>query len=941
MLPQHAALLDASGIDPEVRRERGYRSAITQADLGRLGFSPRQRIVPALVAPVWGVNGDIVLYQARPDQPRIVHGKPAKYELPKGCHTALDVPPRVRGHLADPTIPLFICDGIRQADAAVSRGWCAVAILGIWNWRGSNSQGGTTALPAWENVALNHRPVYLAFNLSQPAASAVVAVRRLKAFLETMGAIVHVIVFPASEHGTSNGLDDYLAAGHSLDDLLELGVADLPAPEGEEEQRKENRYRATDEGLFQELPGKDEVILRRLTNFTARIVAELLIDDGVEIRREFEIEAIVNGTTTRFSLPAEQFDSMTWVIPTLGAQAVVCAGYGTKDLAREGIQILSGNVPVATVYSHLGWRTIAGQRVYLHAGGAIGANAGAALAGEVAQRPTANANAQDELPGAGSPGPLPRDNVEFSSIRVRVPEALGAYLLPAPPKGSALREAVQDSLLFLQLRPAHIILLIYATIWRSVLGLAEFSILLTGLTGELKTTLACLALQHFGPSLDRYHLPASWTSTANFLSSLAFLAKDTLLLIDDWVLHGSQADVDRANREADRVLRGQGNRSGRGRCRPDGTPKEAKPPRGLILVTGEAVPSGASLNARFLNVEVKKGELFNAANLSLLKELQANAARGQFAAAMSGFLAWLAPQYEAQWAATREQVERLAEVFRGDCRHPRAAMIAGELLAGLEVFMEFAKAIGAIKQEGFDRLWVQLHEAVRVVLKANNEQQFAEDPVERFLELLAAVLLSGRGHIAVADGSPPPTDPEAWGWRKQPAFLPKANNAPPRTALGHQPTKEADDDGDDDVPPKEAGQARSKDATDDDDNHFVEYEERWRLLPQGPRIGWFLYNDLFLQPEATLGAVQRMARECGTFVPFSSQTLGKCLFQRGLLVNCDSHRGRYTVRENIQGRRSNFLMLKPNAILTPEWRNCYFLEPGYEHPECVTLEGIL
>jgi hypothetical protein len=60
-----------------------------------------------------------------------------------------------------------------------------VALLGIWNWRGTNEQGGKTALPEWESVALNGRQVYVIFGSDAMLKSQVhTALARLKSFLE-------------------------------------------------------------------------------------------------------------------------------------------------------------------------------------------------------------------------------------------------------------------------------------------------------------------------------------------------------------------------------------------------------------------------------------------------------------------------------------------------------------------------------------------------------------------------------------------------------------------------------------------------------------------------------------------------------------------------------------------------------------------------------------
>ena len=97
----------------------------------------------------------------------------------------LDVPPPVRAQLGNPKIPLWITEGISKADAAVSQGMCCIALIGVWNWRGRNDDGGLTALADWELIHLKERDVYLVFDsdvMTKPSVHA--ALRRLKAFLE-------------------------------------------------------------------------------------------------------------------------------------------------------------------------------------------------------------------------------------------------------------------------------------------------------------------------------------------------------------------------------------------------------------------------------------------------------------------------------------------------------------------------------------------------------------------------------------------------------------------------------------------------------------------------------------------------------------------------------------------------------------------------------------
>lgn len=200
LLPQHRELLGASLIAPEVAAARGYRSVTEKVVLERYDFGRAQRQVPALLIPVWDVSGEVVLHQARPDEPRIRDGKAIKYETPAGSRMALDVPPMVRERLADPRVDLWVTEGARKADAAVSQGLCCIALLGVWNWRGTNEQGGLTALPDWEVIAIRARTVYLVFDSDVIVKREVhQALARLKKFLEHRGAVVRVVYLPSGD----------------------------------------------------------------------------------------------------------------------------------------------------------------------------------------------------------------------------------------------------------------------------------------------------------------------------------------------------------------------------------------------------------------------------------------------------------------------------------------------------------------------------------------------------------------------------------------------------------------------------------------------------------------------------------------------------------------------------------------------------------------------
>lgn len=230
---EHEDLLLASAIAPSVATTRDYKSVDMKATLKKLGFSEPQRIVPGLLLPVFSpLTGEVVLHQYRPDEPRCdASGRFVKYETPRGARMAIDAHPKIREKLADPSVPLFITEGLRKGDSGVSHGLCMVTLLGVWNFIGRNERNGKVVIPELLIIAHNGRQEYIVFDSDVTVKPQVhEAMRWLKGILEHRGARVAPIYLPSGPGGTKVGLDDYLAAGHTVDDLLRLASPDLLPP---------------------------------------------------------------------------------------------------------------------------------------------------------------------------------------------------------------------------------------------------------------------------------------------------------------------------------------------------------------------------------------------------------------------------------------------------------------------------------------------------------------------------------------------------------------------------------------------------------------------------------------------------------------------------------------------------------------------------------------
>jgi hypothetical protein len=200
----HRHMLEVeSSIAPQVITERGYQTVEVSSVLLAQGFADYQSaLVPGLAIPRHWPGTTPRPYQFRPDRPRTRSGRPVKYETLSGAPAMLDVHPSKFTALRDPREELWITEGIKKADALTSRGACAVALAGVWNWRGTNEFGGKTVLPEWDDVALNGRDVLLVFDSDVLSKGSVrLALDRLARWLRLRDAHVEVVCLPEGSNG--------------------------------------------------------------------------------------------------------------------------------------------------------------------------------------------------------------------------------------------------------------------------------------------------------------------------------------------------------------------------------------------------------------------------------------------------------------------------------------------------------------------------------------------------------------------------------------------------------------------------------------------------------------------------------------------------------------------------------------------------------------------
>lgn len=468
--------------------------------------------------------------------------------------------------------------------------------------------------------------------------------------------------------------------------------------------------------VWEEISSGVKRCISPLCNFVAWPVRDILKDDGLSTERFIEFQGILQGGASfhPVKISGKSFLEMKWLIEAWGVRAAI-KPKGEQEV-RYALQLMAqAGIPESTIFTHLGWRKVKGSWAFLHAGGAVGSEA----------------------------------------VEVEISDRLRKYSLPE--ETGDIKEALEASLSLLELGPPWVMYPLYALVWLTPLceplrqaGIEPSHVTyLWGTTGSFKSTLIALMLSHYG-SFEPKGLPANFRDSPKSIEEMAFQAKDTILVVDD--LYPAKDPRERAKLEGvlEYLTRNQGDRQGRGRLKSTIVLMSGHPPRGLALCSGETMPLSGSSLARNLVLHLLKEDI------KPEKLTQAQAQKSLLSQAMRGYLEYLAPQLDTlpsqlpeDFEHLREQAKRAANKTR--TRHRRLDETVAFLFLGIQLFLNYAVAQGALPQEKAVKF---LQEAWKTFNRLADElAQVAEreEPTKRFFEALLELQTSGRVYFATMD----------------------------------------------------------------------------------------------------------------------------------------------------------------------------------------------
>lgn len=271
---KHRLYLYDRGVSPEVAAARGYvsvetRSSVNEPDLGNYGWGKNHEIrqhinqakgLAALIIPLYdATRSEPSTHQARLDSPRVSReNKAIKFEAPHGVERGpehgnipADVNPLRHQDATDTDAPLIITEGIPKADAlltaAIAEGidLVPVALTGVtMGYEVVDPTDGSMTVshaltPSLARIVEGRETVYLCWDSDWAEKKMVRGslVRTGQLLAEAGVENVIYLGVPNADKTDKTGVDDWLAAGGRLSDLLANCQMEAPSTDEPEEEQ--------------------------------------------------------------------------------------------------------------------------------------------------------------------------------------------------------------------------------------------------------------------------------------------------------------------------------------------------------------------------------------------------------------------------------------------------------------------------------------------------------------------------------------------------------------------------------------------------------------------------------------------------------------------------------------------------------------------------------
>lgn len=449
-------------------------------------------------------------------------------------------------------------------------------------------------------------------------------------------------------------------------------------------------------------------------------------DDGQTVTQQYVIAGTAsNGRQLPDALVknVKDFLGPTWAVDAWGWDGAMSSSRGAPGEVFEAIQWAGRkNRRTRTVYAHAGMRVIDGTPCYLYHGGAIGKEdvsvelGGPLVRSNLAQQKDAEGNDISRRDAALAERIL----MDAYPSRVILPMLAQAYLAP-----------VYSILEDMQVPPAHVILL-------------------DGKTNAGKSTTAGYVASHFGTYYNKA-MPASFNDSQAGMRDKLFMAKDTLVVVDDY--RRQQGDGGKRSVQdalADMVISAIADHAGRSRENADRTMERERPSRCTCIMTGEVLPNiSVSRRTRLYRITVDFGDLnVDTDTYDMLQEYQR---QGFFRQCMREFVADLLKDWDGLPARIREKFREATEESRRlvSRAEGRFREMAAHLILGTELLCDHLIACGAMLPDEKGARLADLGRQISLSISKQGVEKDESLPEERWLQTVRD--LYGGEHLRLYD----------------------------------------------------------------------------------------------------------------------------------------------------------------------------------------------
>ncbi len=472
-------------------------------------------------------------------------------------------------------------------------------------------------------------------------------------------------------------------------------------------------YKIINGCLYKEITNKSGTITKKLCNFLPYLVSEVSVDDGAEVKTVLRLGGVHSSgrVLPEIDVTGAELGTFNWLIERWGADCVLEPERSVKEYVRHAIQQTAENAERIIIYHVTGWKLIDNHWEYLLPNDD---KHDVSLRGKLSRYEKADSRTVSDLSSAY----FMTSYFPFAPDEITLPLLAFTFLTP-------LNEFLHQA----NCEP-------------------KFVLCLLGKTGTRKSTLAALFLSFFG-RFTGSDLPLSFRDTANSIMYNAFSLKDVLTCIDDF--HpSSRKEVSKLTETAQLIMRGYGDRIGRGRLKSDSTPMESRPPQGNAIITAEQAPDiGESGTARYFCLELRDGMI----DLHNLSGFQREAEKGTLRSCMLAFTEWIKKRLLKDKDTEQSFVNQLKKSFQnyrqefidsGIRCHGRVPEIYAWLMIGMEYFLSFLLDYEVISEEECLSTFIRCRDCLYGLAKKQSVSIENDKPTHKFIQKLYSLIESGQ-----------------------------------------------------------------------------------------------------------------------------------------------------------------------------------------------------